>query len=141
MHFLMKRYIIAVAVSAFLTAGCSVQTHSRGIQKGCGHLDSSNSRPIAVERVSQYYGKNRKPDKVIKLDGGRTEIVYYTTLSGQANSLHWSGWVVYFTFFPVLPLLFPDGHHQHSYVVSSDGVVEECTNVWHQSTDAPRIHF
>lgn len=136
----MKYSAIAIMVCVFLTTACTIETHSIGIQKGCNHISNSNLMPIPLEMVSQYYGISRKPDVVKKLDDGRTEIVYYSMLHGQSSSRHWSGYLVYFVFVPVFPLLFPDGHHGISYLVSN-GLVVECTNFWHDSEGAPRFHI
>jgi hypothetical protein len=135
-----KHFAILAAVSAFLTTGCAIETHSKGVQSGCGLFSDSNSRPLTVERVSGYYGgKSRKPDEVNKLDDGRTELVYYSILPGQSDSRHWSGYLVYLTIVPVLPLLLPNGHHGQSYLVSNNGLVVECTNFWHKTEGTPRI--
>jgi hypothetical protein len=135
------RFAAAIGIAAIiivaLAGGCAIETRSLGIQKGCEHVGGKSA---TEERVQQYYGMDRKPDKVVAMTDGRTEIYYYTPLYGQKDSRHWSGYVVYFAIFPVLPLLIPDGHYGQSYVIRG-GMVQECTNYWDKFEGRPTLHI
>ena len=130
----MNNYIVLFFILVYMVTGCSIETHSMGIQKGCAQF-----KDMSRKELTQYYDVDRKPDKIRDLDDGRTEIVYYYSLHGDKSSLHWSGYVVWFMFWRTIPLLIPTGHHQKAYILS-DGKVVECTNMWHRRSGTPTLH-
>ena len=140
----MKRLVVAAAILAMLVAMLvalsTVETHRIGMQETCSLLANSPSGESVTRRMlSAYYGLTRKPDEVIELDDGRTRIVYYESSYGQDDSRHWSGYVLWY-FFPLVPLLYPDGHHRTEYVIAN-GIVTSCTTYFHQTLGTPKFHI
>jgi len=107
--------IVAVGISGLLT--CSVATHEKRFQQGCDHILHDPGTSLTADMVRHFYGEMRRPDEVLTLPNGSVRLVYYAALGPGTSSRHWSGYVVYFLWFPVLPLLYPDGHHQNSYLI------------------------
>lgn len=120
--------LTSLFVALLFVSGCAIETHSKNVTTGCEDL---RLRDLTLEALNGYYG-SVEPDRVDDLGDGRKEIIYYLLPEGDRDARHWSGHIVFFLYIPVLPLLYPDGHHQLSYVVRGN-TIEDCIRVTHAS--------
>ena len=128
---------ICFALLCATTSGCYVQTYNKVVQTGCATL--GYEKVLTKQMVMDYHGAARAPDEINELDDGRTELVYYFHQIPEQGPPYrlWTGKLVFFLWVPVLPLLYPDGYHQTSFIISKLGTVEQCTNIGHETKGGP----